>query len=73
MQLGAFGSAAEADKLRDRARGAGFSAFVQQVRTDKGTLSRVRVGPVMSRADADQLKAQVSARLGISGIVQSHP
>lgn len=73
VQLGAFGSAAEADKLRDRARAAGFSAFVQQVRTDKGTLSRVRIGPVMNRADADQLKAQASARLGISGIVQSHP
>lgn len=73
VQLGAFSSAAEADKLRDRARGAGFSAFVQQVRTDKGTLSRVRVGPVMNRADADQLKSQVSAKLGISGIVQPHP
>jgi len=73
VQLGAFSSTAEADKLRDRARAAGFSAFVQQVRTDKGTLSRVRVGPVMNRADADQLKAQVSAKLGISGIVQSHP
>ena len=73
VQLGAFSAAADADRLRDRARAAGFSAFVQQVRTDKGTLSRVRVGPVMSRADADQLKAQVSAKLGISGIVQSHP
>ena len=73
VQLGAFGSAADADKLRDRARAAGFSAFVQEVRTDKGTLSRVRIGPVMNRADADQLKAQASARLGISGIVQSHP
>jgi len=73
VQLGAFSSAADADTLRDRARGAGFSAFVQQVRTDKGTLSRVRVGPVMNRADADQLRAQVLARLGISGIVQSHP
>jgi cell division septation protein DedD len=73
VQLGAFGSAAEAGKLRDRARAAGFSAFVQDVRTDKGMLSRVRVGPVLSRADADLLKAQVSAKLGISGIVQSHP
>ena len=73
VQLGAFGSAAEANKLRDRARAAGFSAFVQEVRTDKGALSRVRVGPVVSRADADQLKAQVSAKLGVSGIVQSHP
>lgn len=73
VQLGAFGSAAEADKLRDRARGAGFSAFVEQVRTDKGMLNRVRVGPVASRGEADQLKAQVAARLGVSGIVRPHP
>ncbi len=73
VQLGAFGSAAEADKLRDRARAAGFSAFVEQVRTDKGTLNRVRIGPVASRGDADQLKAQVAAKLGVSGIVRPHP
>lgn len=73
VQLGAFGSTAEAGKLRDRARAAGFSAFVEQVRTDKGTLNRVRVGPVASRADADQLKAQVAAKLGVSGIVRPHP
>ncbi len=73
VQLGAFGSAAEADKLRDRARGAGFSAFVEQVRTDKGVLNRVRVGPVASRDQADQLKAQVASKLGVSGIVRPHP
>ncbi|HEY0504509.1 MAG TPA: SPOR domain-containing protein, partial [Lysobacter sp.] len=73
VQLGAFGSAAEAGKLRDRARSAGFSAFVEQVRTDKGTLNRVRVGPVASRGEADQLKAQVASKLGVSGIVRPHP
>ena len=73
VQLGAFGSAAEANKLRDRARAAGFSAFVEQVRTDKGVLNRVRVGPVVSRAEADQLKAQVSSKLRVSGIVRPHP
>ncbi|MGH8076467.1 MAG: SPOR domain-containing protein, partial [Lysobacter sp.] len=73
VQLGAFGSADEANKLRDRARAAGFSAFVQEVRTDKGMLSRVRIGPVVNRADAEQLMSQVSAKLGVSGIVQSHP
>ena len=65
VQLGAFGNAADAGKLRDRARAAGFSAFVEQVRTDKGVLNRVRVGPVASRAEADQLKAQVAAKLGV--------
>ena len=73
VQLGAFSNAADANALRDRARGAGFSAFVEQVRTDKGTLSRVRVGPVANRADADRLKAQVASRIGVDGMVRPHP
>lgn len=74
VQLGAFASATEADKLRDRARAAGLRAFVDSVRTDKGVLSRVRVGPVLTRAEADQLKAQVATKLGIGdAIVKAHP
>nr|WP_295375829.1 SPOR domain-containing protein [Pseudoxanthomonas sp.] len=73
VQLGAFSKPEEANALRDKVRAAGFSAFVEQVRTDKGTLSRVRVGPVASRADADQLKAQVAAKFGINGMVRPHP
>jgi cell division septation protein DedD len=74
VQLGAFSSADEANKLRDRARAAGLRAFVESVRTDKGVLSRVRVGPVLTRAEADQLKTQVAAKLGIGdAIVKPHP
>jgi len=74
VQLGAFASATEAAKLRDRARAAGMRAFVDSVRTDKGVLSRVRVGPVLTRAEADQLKAQVASKLGIAdAIVKPHP
>lgn len=74
VQLGAFGNAAEANRLRDRARAAGLRAFVESVHTDKGVLSRVRVGPVLTRAEADQLKAQVAAKLGIGdAIVKPHP
>lgn len=73
VQLGAFSQAADANALRDKLRAGGFSAFVEQVKTDKGTLSRVRVGPVASRADADKLKAQVAAKVGISGMVRPHP
>jgi len=74
VQLGAFGNAEEANKLRDRARAAGFSAFVEQVRTDKGTLNRVRIGPVVNRADADKLKAQVASKLGVGdALVKPHP
>lgn len=73
VQLGAFAQTADANALRDKARAAGFSAIVDQVRTDKGTLSRVRVGPVASRAEADQLKAQVASRIGVAGMVRPHP
>lgn len=73
VQLGAFGNAEEAAKLRDRARAAGFSAFVEQVRTDKGTLNRVRIGPVADRADADRLRAEAASQLGVNGLVRPHP
>ncbi len=73
VQLGAFAKSEDADALRDKVRAAGFSAFVEQVRTDKGTLSRVRVGPVANRADAEQLRVQVAAKVGISGMVRPHP
>jgi cell division septation protein DedD len=73
VQLAAFGSAADATALRDRARAAGFSAFTEAVATDKGTLTRVRVGPVATRAEAERLQAQVQAKLGIAGAVRPHP
>lgn len=73
VQLGAFAHADEATRLRDRARAAGFAAFVEQVQTDRGALHRVRVGPVPDRAAADALRGQVAGRLGVSGIVRPHP
>ena len=73
VQLGAFSNVADANALRDRARAAGLSAFVQSVQTDKGTLTRVQVGPVADRDAAERLKAQVAAKLGINGFVHAHP
>ncbi len=35
VQLGAFGQANDANALRDKVRAAGFSAFVEQVRTER--------------------------------------
>ncbi len=73
VQLGAFSNATEAQRLQDRARSAGFSAFVEPVRTDGGTLHRVRIGPVADRAAADALRTQAAGKLGVSGIVRPHP
>lgn len=73
VQLGAFSKPAEATVLRDRVRAAGMTAFTDTVQTDKGTLTRVKAGPVLSRADADKLRAQVKAKLGIDGLIRPHP
>jgi cell division septation protein DedD len=73
VQLAAFSKVADANALRDRARAAGFSAFVEAVSTDKGTLSRVRLGPVATRAEAERLQAQARAKLGLAGAVRPHP
>lgn len=73
VQVGAFANAASATALRDKLRASGFSAFVEQVRTDGGVQNRVRVGPVATRTAADQLKTQVSAKTGVSGQVRPHP
>ena len=72
----AFRTAPHADGTEhliiDRLRAAGYSAVVQPVRTDKGTLNRVRVGPVSTRAEADQLKARLASGFG-AGMVVPHP
>jgi cell division septation protein DedD len=73
VQIGAFGNAAQAAAKRDQLRGAGFSAFTETVSTDKGTLTRVLAGPVVSRAEADQLRARVKTKTGIDGMVRAHP
>jgi cell division septation protein DedD len=68
VQMGAFTDAAQAAALRDSLRGKGFSAFVEKVNTDSGSLSRVRVGPVATREAAEALRAKLG-----SGQVRPHP
>ena len=73
VQVGAFSAATDANALRDKLRGAGFNTFTDTVTTDKGVLTRVRVGPAMNRAEADALQASVKAKTGLNGMVRPHP
>jgi len=72
VQIGAFSSAPDALAQRDALRKAGFNAFTDSVPGPNGTLTRVRVGPVMTRAEADALKAKLKAA-GKDGMVRPHP
>jgi DedD protein len=73
VQLAAPAEEAAALGLRDRARAAGFTAFVQRVDTAAGVRFRVRLGPTADRAAADALRDAASSKLGIAGNVVSHP
>lgn len=70
VQLGAFGSESDANKLRDRLHDLGFDGYVDDVPSGKGgKLWRVRAGPVNERATAEQLKTRIAQKMKISGIV----
>src|SRR3546814_16196644 len=74
VQIGAFSNTAQAIAKREELRAAGFSAFTETVQTDKGTLTRVLAGPVVSRPEADQPHDRLRARPGISnGLGRPHP
>jgi DedD protein len=69
VQLGAFKTVDEANKLRDRLKGAGFVAFVDKADTGSGTLWRVRAGPEIDRGNADKLKGRIRDKLKIEGMI----
>ena len=68
VQLAAFADDKGANALAGRLKKAGYAAYTEPLKTSKGTLWRVRVGPYSSREAAvaarDKLKAE-----GQSGIV----
>jgi DedD protein len=73
VQVGAYQSQRDADGRRDTLRNAGFSAYVEPVKTAKGTLFRVRVGPAAERAGADKLRAELKEKLKLDGTVVQEP
>jgi cell division septation protein DedD len=73
VQLAAPAEESAANTLRDRARAAGFAAFVQRVDTVDGPRFRVRAGPVADHNAAEALRDSVNQKLGINGNIVAHP
>ena len=69
VQLGAFKTVDEANKVRDKLKNAGFVAFVDKAETESGTLWRVRAGPETDRGNADKLKGRIKDKLKMDGMV----
>lgn len=73
VQVGAYQDSADAARQRDQLRKAGYSAYVDTVATERGTMHRVRVGPEAVRANAETLRGALKAKLGLEGMVVAHP
>jgi DedD protein len=73
VQIGVFADQAKAKDLITQLRGKGFAAFSEQVLTASGSSTRIRVGPMIKRADADSAKTDIKAKLGLDGIVLPYP
>jgi len=73
VQLGAFKSEAEANKLRDRVRGAGVAAFVDRTGSADAQMWRVRAGPYAERAGAEAARGSLKTKVQIEGMIVTQP
>jgi DedD protein len=61
VQIGAFAEASAVRDVRSKAEKAGLATFTQTVSTADGQRTRVRVGPFVSREEAEKAAAQAKA------------
>lgn len=73
VQVGSFGTEANALKLRDDLRAKGYAAYTETTRSDDKTLYRVRVGPTVERGEAERLQQELAGKESLKGLVISHP
>jgi DedD protein len=70
VQLAAFADAKAAPALASKLKSAGFPAYTETLKTDQGTMRRVRVGPYATRDVADAELARLNAA-GYRGVVST--
>lgn len=73
VQLGAFKTDADANKLRDQLRVGGFAAFSERTGSGDDALWRVRAGPYADRAGADKARAAIESKLKLKGMIVTQP
>ena len=59
VQIGAFSEEKDAEKLQRKMASRFGNAYIENVRSDKGLLYRVRVGPRPTMAEAAQVAASL--------------
>jgi DedD protein len=74
VQVASFSDRAKALALRDRLRKAKYPSFVESVAVKNTKLFRVRVGPVVSRDNADAWQKKIAKDFKLKdALVMAHP
>lgn len=73
VQVGSFSDQQKAVTLRDKLRNGGFATQVEKVRVEGKTFFRVRVGPYLERAEAEQIQKRVDDKFKLGTRVLSNP
>jgi DedD protein len=73
VQLGAFKSEVEANKLRERLRGVSVASFVDKTGSGDTMLWRVRAGPYADRTGADSARNNIKQKLKVDGMIVTQP
>lgn len=69
VQLASLSDRTNAVALRDRVRDDGYPALLSEIKRLTGISTRVAVGPILSRQDADDLQKELSTRYDVDAIV----
>lgn len=69
LQLGSFGNADNARKLRSNVRDRGYNAHLQEVTRGGTTLVRVFSGPFADKTEAERAKAVLDPAFGVNALV----
>lgn len=71
VQLGSFGNADNARRLRDKAREMGYSSHLQEVVRGENTLTRVFSGPYVEKGQAEKAKQALDKEFGVNSLITS--
>lgn len=71
VQLGSFGNAENARRLRDQAREKGYSSHLQEIARGDSVLTRVFCGPFAEKTEAERAKRALDSAFGLNSLVTS--
>ena len=69
VQVASFIEPTRAEKLRDKLLADDYHAYSRELKTDKGEVTRVFIGPQISRQSALEIKMKIDKALSVNSLV----